>query len=72
MSFSSLKPRRLVQLGTALLLLTIPAMLFGQTCLTASDMDDAIKTALVNTAQTYFQMVAAGDAATLKQNAIQG
>ena len=68
-SFESLNPRRLrVQLGRLLLLSIAAATLHAQTCLTASDMDDAARTALLNTAQNYFQMMAGGDSAALKQN----
>jgi hypothetical protein len=68
---SFFNPRRLgVPLATLLFSLTAAATLHAQTCLTASDMDDATKTALVSTAQNYFQMVAGGDSAALKQNAI--
>jgi hypothetical protein len=38
---------------------------YGQTCLTASDMDDATKTALVSTAQSFFGMVFGRAAAEL-------
>ncbi len=44
----------------------------SQTCLTASDMDEATKTALINTAQSYFAIVARGDSAGLKQDSIAG
>jgi hypothetical protein len=42
----------------------------AQTCLTVGDMDQATRTALESTAKRYFDMVARGDAAALKQNAI--
>jgi hypothetical protein len=42
----------------------------AQTCLTASDMDEPTRAALVSTAKRYFDMVARGDSATLRQNAI--
>jgi hypothetical protein len=42
----------------------------AQTCLTAGDIDEATKTALVNTAKRDFDMVARGDSASLRQNAI--
>jgi len=42
----------------------------AQTCLTTDDMDEATRTALVSTAQHYYQMAAAGDVAGLRQNAI--
>jgi len=68
------QPRNLVLRIAGLLLLAIASAgsTHAQTCLNASDMDAAIKIALVNTAQTYFDMVARGDAATLRQNAIAG
>jgi hypothetical protein len=73
MNFFSLKPRRWgVRCGGLLLMLTAAVTLHAQTCLTASDMDAATKTALINAAQSYFDMVARGDAATLRQNAIVG
>jgi hypothetical protein len=42
----------------------------AQTCLTASDMDEPTRTALVSTAKRYFDMVARGDSAALRQNSI--
>jgi hypothetical protein len=42
----------------------------AQTCLTAGDMDEPTRAALVNTAKGYFDMVARGDSATLRQNSI--
>jgi hypothetical protein len=45
---------------------------YAQTCLTASDMDEATKTSLVNTAQNYFGMVTRGDSAGLRQSSIAG
>jgi hypothetical protein len=45
---------------------------YGQTCLTASDVDDATKTALVNTTQSFFGMVTRGDSAGLRQSSIAG
>jgi hypothetical protein len=42
----------------------------AQTCLTPEDMDAPTKTALVNTGQRFYDLVAKGDAATLRQNAI--
>src|SRR2546430_17046701 len=50
------------------LLLAGPA--YGQTCLTATDMDEATRAALVNTAKRYFDMAARGDLASLRQNSI--
>ena len=53
----------------------IPALLlagsaYGQTCLTANDMDEATRAALVNTAKRYFDIAARGDLASLRQNSI--
>src|SRR5580700_8183528 len=42
----------------------------AQTCLTAGDMDEPTRTALVSTSKRYFDMVARGDSATLRQNSI--
>src|SRR5207247_11276161 len=42
----------------------------AQTCLTAADMDEPARNALVSTAKKYFDMAARRDAASLKQNAI--
>ena len=55
-----------------LLMLAFVCAGHAQTCLTASDMDEATKSALINTAQSYFAMVARGDAAGLKQDSIAG
>jgi len=49
-------------------LLWVPAAV-AQTCQTATDMDVATRTALEATAKRYFDMVARGDTASLKQNA---
>src|SRR5438477_1582347 len=42
----------------------------AQTCLTAADMDEPARNAVVSAAKKYFDMAARGDAASLKQNAI--
>src|SRR5438128_11254656 len=42
----------------------------AQTCLTAADMDEPARNAVVRAAKKYFDMAARGDAASLKQNAI--
>ena len=52
----------------AVLLCTIPAA--SQTCFTADDMDAPSRSALQAAASRYFDMVARGDAASLKQNSI--
>jgi len=42
----------------------------GENCLTSSDMDAATRSALTSSGVRYFDMVARGDAASLRQNAI--
>jgi hypothetical protein len=51
-----------------ILVFAIPA--FSQTCFTADDMDAPTRSALQAAASRYFDMVAHGDAASLKQNSI--
>ena len=51
-------------------LLACAGFAYGQTCYTASDMDEPTRAALESTAKRYFEMAARGDAAALKQNAI--
>jgi hypothetical protein len=66
------KPSR-IRLGTSLLLLTLilsSGFVHAQTCLTAGDMDEPTRTTLVSTAKRYFDMVAHGDSAALRQNSI--
>ena len=41
----------------------------GQSCQSSADLDDAARTAITSAGQRYFDMVAKGDAATLRQNA---
>jgi hypothetical protein len=43
---------------------------FAQTCTTGEDLDEPTRSALTNTATSYFGMIAHGDSAGLKQNAI--
>src|SRR5205823_2324554 len=42
----------------------------AETCLSSGDMDEATRSALVNTAKQYFDFAAKGDAASLQQHAI--
>ncbi len=73
MNFSFFDPHCLaVRWVSLLLLLAAGVTVHAQTCLTAGDIDAATNTALLNAAQNYFGMVARGDAATLRQNAIAG
>ena len=53
-----------------LALLTVsPLSSHAQSCQTAGDLDDAARTAITSAGQRYFDLVAKGDAATLRQNA---
>jgi hypothetical protein len=68
--------RMKVQYFSAARLLLMLSMLsfslcsLAQTCFTSDDMDAATRTALQNAGMRYFDMVARGDAASLKQNSI--
>jgi hypothetical protein len=55
--------------AVALVFLSVKSV-SAQTCLTASDMGEATRSALVNTAKRYFDMAARDDAASMRQNAI--
>jgi hypothetical protein len=54
----------------AIILLFWAGSAFAQTCSTASDMNEATRSALENAAKRYFDMAARGDSASLKQNSI--
>jgi hypothetical protein len=56
--------------GFALAVLLCSAPGFSQTCVTADDMDASTRAALQSAANRFFDMVARGDAASLKQNSI--
>jgi len=43
---------------------------YGQTCLTANDLDEAHPRRFGDTAKRYFDMAARGDSASLRQNSI--
>jgi hypothetical protein len=66
---SSAITRRNVLLA-ALAVLAFTATALAENCLTASDMDAATRSALTSSGLRYFDMVARGDAASLRQNAI--
>jgi hypothetical protein len=51
-----------------LALLLVAGAVHAQTCLSAPDMDDALRTSLEAAARRYFQMSARGDTAALRQN----
>ncbi len=59
-------------LWTAAVALTFASLtpVYAQTCLTASDMDESTRTALISTAQRFFDMAVRGDSASLQQNTI--
>lgn len=62
-----------LRLSTSLCVITVflgAGLAYGQTCFTASDMDEPTRTALVSTAKRYFDMAARGDSASLRQNSI--
>jgi hypothetical protein len=61
---------RRIPIILALVILTLTVATAAQTCLSGEDVDPATKTALENTARRYFEMVAKGDVASLRQNAI--
>jgi hypothetical protein len=55
---------------SVMVLILCGALAHAQTCLTADDMDEPTRTALVSTAKRYFDMAARGDSAALRQNSI--
>lgn len=57
-------------LSFALGLLAFAVPAFSQTCVTADDMDATTRAALQSAGSRYFDMVARGDAASVKQNSI--
>ncbi|HVN21889.1 MAG TPA: hypothetical protein VMU05_24090 [Dongiaceae bacterium] len=57
--------------GVAILaFMAISSAAGAQTCQTANDMDAAVRSAITNAGQRYFDMVAKGDSASLRQNSI--
>ena len=66
----NLAPRS-VSLWIALSILAFaPLSTHAQSCQTSSDLEDASRTAITAAGQRYFDMVAKGDVASLRQNAI--
>lgn len=61
---------RLVLASVALALMCCASTAIAETCTTASDMDPATRTALVSAGQRYFDLLAKGDSASLRQAAI--
>ena len=67
-----MRVHRICDLRFALVLVLLACSLpsLAQTCFTSDDMDAATRTAIQNAGTRYFDMVARGDAASLKQNSI--
>jgi hypothetical protein len=63
-------PKNSYKFALAVLLCAAPAL--SQTCLTSDDMDAPTRSALQAAGTRYFDMVARGDGASLKQNSIPG
>jgi hypothetical protein len=61
---------RVMGLAALMLLAFSATKVFAENCLTASDMDAATRGALSNAGLRYFDMIARGDSASLRQNAI--
>ncbi len=62
--------RLLLSSAVLVLLVFSASRVLAESCLTASDMDAATRSALNGAALRYFDLIAKGDAATLRQNAI--
>ena len=55
-----------------LIILAFTASASAQSCLTADDMDAAIRSAILSTAKRFFDFASHGDTASLRQNSIPG
>ncbi len=62
--------RMLPAVCAALIWLTFPLSGTAENCRTGSDMDEASRTALTSTGERYFDWIAKGDSASLRQSAI--
>ncbi len=62
--------QRMPSILAPLLLFALSSPLIAQSCLTASDMDDATRNGILAASNRYFVMAARGDSASLQQNAI--
>jgi hypothetical protein len=62
----------MVKPAFVLFLCVLASLASAQTCYMSDDMDAATRTALSNAGNRYFGMMAKGDSASLKQNAIAG
>jgi hypothetical protein len=69
---ASIAARRGRAFAALALLVFSAASVIAESCLTSSDMDAATRTALTNTALHYFDLIAKGDTASLRQSAIPG
>jgi hypothetical protein len=68
---STARLRSVLLASAALALLgSLASSAVAESCLTASDLDDGTRSAVNTAALRYFDLVAKGDAATLRQNAI--
>ncbi len=68
---TSVRREKLLRASIALALLVISASsVLAENCLTSTDMDAATRTALTSTALHYFDLIAKGDTAALRQSAI--
>jgi hypothetical protein len=63
-------PLRKRALAVLAVLVFSAAAALAESCLTSTDMDAATRTALTNSGTRYFDMIARGDAASLRQNTI--
>ncbi len=70
MSFTIRRGRLLLRYAALALLAFSSSSVFAENCLISSDMDDATRAALVAAGLRYFDFVAKGDAALLRQSAI--
>jgi hypothetical protein len=66
----NIRPMMIRSFAIFVLLLALQGLSRAQACFTADDMDAATRAALIAAANRYFDMVARGDAASLKQNSI--
>src|ERR1700719_4273344 len=63
--------RKVLLFGLGLLLFSV-SIAHAENFLASSDMDEATRSALTSAGQRYFDMIARGDTASLRQNAIPG
>ncbi|MGB0005928.1 MAG: hypothetical protein WBP97_02495, partial [Candidatus Sulfotelmatobacter sp.] len=66
----SIVQSKLVMAWVALALMCCASAAIAETCTTASDMEPATRSALVSAGQHFFDLLAKGDAASLRQAAI--